>query len=113
MFGGRKEDFNLNGTPGRFKKRIGHKNQNTLPRKGCFLIQQPEHMEWAGKHIAGHRNKKNIASKSDRHKERGLGFDLRIIRLFILSSFIFFLPPPLLPLIFVFLNLCFDAGGKF
>lgn len=69
MFGGRKEDFNLNGTPGRFKKRIGHKNQNILPRKECFLMQQPEHMERAAEQAAGHRSKENVDRMSDRHKE--------------------------------------------
>lgn len=67
MFGGRKEDFNLNGAPGRFNKRIGHKTHNTLPE--CSLMQQPEHMEWAGEHVAGHRNKGSVDSMFDRHKE--------------------------------------------
>lgn len=41
-----------------------------------------------------------------RGKERGLGFGLRIIRLFIFSSFIFLLPPPHTPFTFVLINLC-------
>lgn len=110
MFGGRKEDFNLNGTPGRLKKKIEHKTQHSLPRKACFPSQQPEHTEWARDHVAGHGSKANVNNTLDRHnrgKEKAYGFDLRIIRLSILSSLNFLLPPP--PPIsptHVFINLC-------
>lgn len=64
-------------------------------------------MEWARGHVAGHRKKENVDSMSDRQrgKERALAFNLRVIRLFILSSFIFLSPPPHMSLTFVFINL--------